>query len=133
MLTTAAFRLEGDETRTAAAVTARLGLAPTEAIEGGAPVSRRSPARRTGSLWLLSTGATAEPRELGDQLRRLLAVLEPVAEDLWELVGEGYHASWFCFVASQVTEHAVELDRPLLLRLLALPGDLLLDVCGDEE
>ena len=34
----------------------------------------------------------------------------------------------FCLVAS----HAAELDRGLLARLLSLPGELLLDVCGDE-
>jgi len=125
MLTSAAFRLEGS--RSAAAATARLGLVPTEAVEVGGP------GLRTHSLWLLSTGAASEPRELGDQLDRLLTVLEPVTRELFELVDAGYHASWFCFVASHATEHAVELDRALLSRLLALPGDLLLDVCGDEE
>jgi hypothetical protein len=29
------------------------------------------------------------------------------------------------------TEHAAEIDRDLMRRLLALPGDLWLDVCGD--
>ena len=29
------------------------------------------------------------------------------------------------------TEHAAELDRQTVQRLLALPGDLWLDVCGD--
>jgi hypothetical protein len=40
-------------------------------------------------------------------------------------------ANWCCWVASHATEHAVELDRPTLQRILALPGDLWLDVCGD--
>lgn len=132
MLTTAAFRIEGDASHPAAAVTARLDLTPTTTFEVGAPVSSRSSGRRTHSLWLLSTGAAAE-LELGDQLHRLLTVLEPVTRPLWELVEAGYRASWFCLVASHTTEHAVELDRPLLLRLLALPGDLLLDVSGDED
>ncbi|MEV6825320.1 hypothetical protein [Amycolatopsis sp. NPDC051102] len=41
-------------------------------------------------------------------------------------------ADWFCLAASQATEHAIELDRPLLRRLLAIPGDLLLDTMGDD-
>ncbi len=131
MLTMATFRLEGDGSRTAAAVTARLGLAPTEAVEIGAPVGRSSTHRST-SLWLLSTSTAAEQIELGVQLHRLLTVLEPVAQPLWELVDAGCHASWFCLIASHATEHAVDLDRQLLLRLLALPGDLLLDVSGDD-
>ncbi len=59
-------------------------------------------------------------------------MLEPVATPLWELVGAGYEANWYCWVASRAAEHAVKLDRVVLQRLLALPGDLWLDVCGDE-
>ena len=50
---------------------------------------------------------------------------------LWDLAGSGYEANWLCYVASHATEHAVELDRQTMQRLLALPGDLWLDVCGD--
>jgi hypothetical protein len=39
--------------------------------------------------------------------------------------------TWFCYIASHATEHAAELDRQTLQRLLALPGDLWLDVCGE--
>lgn len=38
---------------------------------------------------------------------------------------------WFCYIASHDAEHAAGLDRQTLQRLLALPGDLWLDVCGD--
>jgi hypothetical protein len=62
----------------------------------------------------------------------LLAALEPVAETLWKLDEAGCQANWYCWVASHTTEHAVELHRPLLQRLLALPGDLWLDVTGDD-
>jgi hypothetical protein len=34
--------------------------------------------------------------------------------------------------ASHATEHAAELDRQILQRLLALPGEPWLDICGDE-
>jgi hypothetical protein len=37
------------------------------------------------------------------------------------------------FGESHATEHAIEFDRPLLRRLLAMPGDLLLDVMGDDD
>ena len=67
--------------------------------------------------------------ELHVQLDRLLKVLEPVTSDLWDLVDAGYWANWWCFVGSHGTEHAVELDRELLARLLLLPVDLSIDAC----
>lgn len=70
---------------------------------------------------------------MAEHLGRLLGVLEPVAGALWELVDAGCEANWFCWVESHATEHAVEIDRQLMQRLLALPGDLWLDVCGDGE
>ena len=131
--TKATFRLGGrDAALTAAAVTQRLGLQPSQAFEAGTS-ARRSPHTRDYSLWLLSSSQQIERDvNLSEQLGRLLAVLEPVATPLWELVGAGYEANWYCWVASRATEHAVKLDRTVLQRLLALPGDLWLDVCGDE-
>jgi len=135
MLTKATFRLAGyDAALTAAAVTRRLGLQPANAFEADSPVSRRRAGRTRGySLWLITSSPDVEPdTEIADHLRRLLAILEPVAAPLWELARAGYEANWFCFAASHATEHAIELDRPTLRRLLALPGDLWLDVCGDD-
>lgn len=132
METRATFRLFGDATLTAAAVTQRLGIQPTRALEARDRVSDRSTATRGSSAWLLSSGHGIETgTELAAQLHRLLAVLEPVAAQLWDLVHAGYEANWFCYIASHVTEHAAELDRQTMRRLLALPGDLWLDVCGD--
>jgi hypothetical protein len=130
--TRATFRLCGDSGQTAAAVTRRLGIAPTRAFEAGDPVSSRSARPRGCSVWLLSSSPAIEDGiELSDQVHRLLAALEPVTAPLWELIHEGYEAAWFCYLASHATEHAAELRRPTLQRLLALPGDLWLDVCGD--
>jgi uncharacterized protein DUF4279 len=132
METTGAFRLSGDAGLTAAAVTHRLGIRPTRSFEAGAPVSSRSTGTHATSLWLLSSSSGIEDgTELTEQLHRLLAILEPVSAPLWELVHEGYEANWFCYIASHAAEHAAELDRTTLRRLLALPGDLWLDVCGD--
>jgi hypothetical protein len=55
-----------------------------------------------------------------------------VTAPLWELIHTGYDANWFCYIASHATEHAAELDRQTMQRILALPGDLWLDVCGDD-
>jgi len=82
---------------------------------------------------LTSSEAIEDGIELEDHLERLLALLEPHAGVLWALVAEGYEANWFCFVASDAAEHAVELGRGVLSRLLRLPGDLWLDVCGDSD
>lgn len=134
MQTTATFRLHGDSgLRTAAAVSSRLGLSPTRAEEAGWIRNPRRPRPRDASLWALDSSAEIETGvELAEQLHRLLDQLEPVKEQLWELANEGYQANWFCYVESNALEHAVELDRETLTRLLALPGDVRLDVCGDE-
>ena len=117
---------------TAAAVTERLGVDPTSAHEDGEAVSPRSSGVRRGSIWLLTSGEEIEDGiELEEQLERLLSALEPQSITLWALVAEGYKADWFCFVGSDAAEHAVELSRSLLSRLLQLPGDLLLDVSGE--
>jgi hypothetical protein len=134
MLTKVTFRLAGyDAGLTAAAVTRRLGLQPASAFEADTPVSRRRAQSTRGySLWLISSSPHIEPDvDLGVHLRRLLAILEPVTAPLWELAKAGYEANWYCFAASHATEHAIEFDRPTIQRLLALPGDLWLDVCGD--
>lgn len=132
METRATFRLAGDARLTAAAVTARLGIEPTRASEAGDPVSSRSGHCRDSSVWLLTSSPGIEDgTELAEQLHRLLVILEPVTGTLWDLVHEGYEANWYCWIASHAAEHAAELDRPTLQRLLALPGDLWLDVCGD--
>ncbi|WIX92788.1 DUF4279 domain-containing protein [Amycolatopsis sp. DG1A-15b] len=128
----ATFRLSGDQGGSAAAVTRLLGLEPTHSFEAGDRVGRRSAAIRRGSLWMLSSDLPSD-RELADHLHLLLDRLEPKAEALWQLTTQGYVADWFCLAASQATEHAIELDRPLLQRLLAVPGDLLLDVMGDDD
>lgn len=134
MLTKATFRLAGyDATLTAAAVTRRLGLQPASAFEADSPAARRrAPCARGYSLWLISSSPQIEPDvELGEHLRRLLAILEPVAAPLWELARAGYEANWYCFAASHAAERAIEFDRQILQRVLALPGDLWIDVCDD--
>jgi hypothetical protein len=130
--TRATFRLSGHAELTAAAVTRRLAIKPTRAFEAGDAVSSRSAGTRGFSLWLLSSSPEIEDgTELTEHLHRLLTILEPVTALLWELVHEGYEANWYCWIASHATEHAAGLGRPTLQRLLALPGDLWLDVCGD--
>jgi len=133
METTAAFRLSGNATLTAAAVTQRLGIEPTYAVEMGVPVSSRSAAIRQGSLWLLASSPAAETgTELAGHLHRLLVILEPATAPLGELVRVGYDANWLCYIAEPATEHAAELDRQTMQRVLALPGDIWLDVYGHD-
>lgn len=132
METTATFRLFGNGALTAAAVTRRLGIRPTRAFEPGDPVSSRSAYTRDRSLWLLNSAPGIQVgTELTEHLHRLLVILEPATAALWELAQNGYNANWFCYIASNAAEHAAELDRQTLRRILALPGDLWLDVCGD--
>jgi len=40
---------------------------------------------------------------------------------------------WFCYIGSHPTEHAAELSRELMRRLLDLPGALLLDIYDDYD
>ncbi len=109
-------------------MTAVLGIEPSVAHEIGDPI------RRTGriydsSVWYLdSASGIEEGVELADSLHKLFDRVEAVAAMLWHLEGEGYSVNWPCILGSHGLEHAVELDRHTLQRLLALPGDLWLDV-----
>ncbi|WP_083715271.1 DUF4279 domain-containing protein [Amycolatopsis keratiniphila] len=132
MRTGATFRISGDHGGSATSVTRQLALEPSQAFEVGEPVGRRPGTVRRVSLWLLSSDLPPGG-ELADHLHWLLDRLEPKADAVWQLISEGYVADWFCLAASHATEHAIELDRPLLRRLLTLPGDLLLDVMSDDE
>jgi len=97
-------------------------------------VGRRSPRRTKEGLWSITSAADVQDDvELGASLNVLLGRLEPVTDRLWQLHADGHLMDWFCFVGSHATEHAVELDRLVLTRLLALPGHLLLDVYPDGE
>jgi hypothetical protein len=134
MRTVATFRLIGAEQgHTASAATARLGVQPSRAYEAGTPVCPGSDKIREVSSWYLDSGGPAYSVALAAQLHRLLYVLEPVAAPVWELVKAGYWANWFCYLGSYPAEHAAELDRATLQRLLLLPGDLWLDVYDDYD
>jgi hypothetical protein len=116
----------------AAFVTQKLGIKPTAAIEA------RNRLGRPESMWSLGTRPEVhDEAELGSQvvpqLANLLAVLEPHADVLRELTDMGYRATWECQVESQTTHAVVDIDRQLLARLLALPGDLRLDVRGNDK
>ncbi|MBX9246399.1 hypothetical protein ICW40_16515 [Actinotalea ferrariae] len=78
-----------------------------------------------------SASGVAEEVELQEALGRVLDRLEPHAAELWRLVDDGYWANWSCYVGSHATEHTVEMGRPLMGRILQLPGDLWLDVYDD--
>ena len=87
MQTTATFRLFGDATLTAEAVTRRLGILPSRAFEVGARVSRRSQATRDSSAWLLTSSPGIEDATaLAEHLHRLLDDLVPVTAQLRDLV-----------------------------------------------
>jgi hypothetical protein len=131
MRCTATLRV-GSETVTAKEVTRRLGLTATKAFEADAPVSSRTATPRGASIWLLES-SLPDSAELADHLRALLDKVEPVADELAMLVSGGCWTDWFCFVESEATEHAVELDSELLRRLASLPGDLLIDACGGDD
>ncbi|PPK92574.1 uncharacterized protein DUF4279 [Kineococcus xinjiangensis] len=129
------FRLVGESGGSARAVTDRLGITPTGAVEVGHPIGTRRPDRlyEQSGWWLSSATSPEDGVELAEALHRVLNQLEPVAPLLWELVEQGYWANWFCHVGSHATEHAVELDRAFLTRLLGLPGELWLDIYGDDD
>jgi hypothetical protein len=64
-------------------VTRRLGMQATGAHEAGDPVGSRSEHTRGFSLWRLTSSPYIEAgTEIGEQLDRLLAILEPVTTPL---------------------------------------------------
>ena len=131
--TMATYRIVGAATElTAARVTSALEVSPTKSGERGERPTPRSPVAHA-SWWSLASGAEPDDAtELSTQLDRVLAKLTARREALWALADEGYEMDWSCYVGSHATEHAVELSRQLMERLLAIPGELLLDVYSDE-
>jgi hypothetical protein len=122
----------GEGGGTAARVSELLGLMPSDIVEAGELLRSQRPAEQ--SMWSLSSAQRAEDGvELASALGRVLDQLGPESEAVWALTREGYWANWFCYVGSSACEHAVELDRATLGRLLALPGELWLDVYPDGE
>lgn len=135
MRTLATYRLFGTDGRSAAHVTKRLGLQATVAHGVGDALGARPRAHRAAvaSWHLQSASKPEEGVELAQALTRVLDQLEPVGAVLHQLVEQGYSASWFCYVGSHALEHAVELDRRTLRRLVELPGDLLLDLYDEDD
>ncbi len=130
--TKATYSVFGDgASLTAERVTRALGIEPTRSRESGdlAAGNRRTAGR---SRWLLETAGPEDRVELSTQLEKLLAVLEPRSDKLWELSALGYEADWWCYVGSHAMEHAAELSRSLMSRLLSVPGELLLDFYEDS-
>jgi hypothetical protein len=112
-----------------------LGIQPSSAYEVGDPI-RRTGRTFDSSRWFLDSASDIEEGvELADSLTRLLDRVEEARSGLWQLEGEGYWVNWLCFVGSHALEHNVDLDRELLRRLLACPGELWLDVyeAGPED
>jgi hypothetical protein len=133
METMATYRISGTTAGlTAGRVTETLGLSPSKSWELGDRPMPRSPISPE-SRWFLSSSNEPEPDvELSTQFERVLASLAPRRKELWQLVEDGYRMDWFCYVGSHALEHAVRMDRRLLEQLLEVPGEVLLDVCGDE-
>jgi len=115
----------------AAHVTTSLGLAPTRYAEAGDPVRRGSSKIAENSGWILHSHVEGPGVEVDDSLGALLDLIEPKAHTLWQLEGEGYFVVWRCVAATNDLEHAIEIDRGNLRRLVDLPGVLRLDVYDD--
>ena len=129
----ATYRIEGAATAlTAARVTETLDLTPSSSWEIGERPAPRSPGARASRWSLSSCYGPASGVELSAQLDSLLAILHPRREQLWKLAGAGYEMDWFCFPGSYATEHPAVLSRQLLQGLLAIPGEILLDIYHDE-
>jgi Domain of unknown function (DUF4279) len=116
------------QTGTAAHVSEVLGIVPSYFHEVGDLIRNSERSYESSSWHLDSAQEIEEGVELADCLRQLLDRVEPAAASLWHLEGEGYRVSWPCILGTHTLEHSVELDRQTLQRLIALPGDLWLDI-----
>jgi hypothetical protein len=127
--TRAALAVQHDS-RTAAHVTATLGLEPTESFEAGDPYARDT-LTRAHSHWSLES--PAGDASLEEQLRALLDLVRPVGSALAALAAEGYRLTWTCFIEEHDGDGAVSLSSALLRDLGELPVDLWLDSFADTE
>jgi len=127
--------MTGADDLTALRISETTRIRPTYAHEVGGVVGNGTTGRRAAEMtWQVSWPEKA-PREV--ELAAAIDVvadrLLPVREVLWDLVGRGYVANWFCFIETSGLEHAVELERRSFEKLLTLPGGLWLDVYPDES
>jgi hypothetical protein len=117
-------------TGSAAAITERLGIEPTNAVEQGQ--RPRPTAKRVASMSQWSLETVEREGDLAEHLVELLDRVEPVRDRLVALVGNGYQLDWWCSVESIDTERAIELYPELLARLSAFPWPLLIDAWTAE-
>ena len=113
----------------AAEVTARLGIEPTDAHEAGDSRPRGVPFRE--ALWSLSTKADGNGA-LAEHLERLLEQVEHKHVELIALADDGFDKDWFCYVAVR-TNGGLELGVELIRRLAQVPIRLGLTFTGCES
>ena len=133
MESSATYRILGEyDAHTARHITEVLRMTPSTAHEAGDPIPRRPGHTYDRAAWHLETTPDCGP-ELADSIQELLVQLEPVSQQLWALEAEGYWCNWRCTIGARHTDHAAELDRDTQTRLLALPGELWLDVYSTDD
>ena len=115
----------------ARAVTARLGIEPSDSFEVGDSFSRGT-RPRTHSSWSLDSTVSKDGDDLEGHLRELLDVLLPLREPLANLATEGYTMNWWCFIGEEDGQGGVTLSDALLRDLAVLPASLALDIYAGE-
>lgn len=118
------------DTAPAADVTARLGLAPTDAHDRGEARPRNLPPWKH-KLWSLSSGPT-DAQTLAAHLDALLDLVEPAAKAIHGLAADGFRMDWFCCLDVEDGQGGEALDPALLRRLAELPIALSLDIYATE-
>ncbi len=63
--------------------------------------------------------------EFSVQFRRVLDVLLPRQEQLWQLNGDGYVMDLFCYLGAYAAEYAAKCSRDQMQDQLVIPGECL--------
>jgi hypothetical protein len=88
---------------------------------------------RKHAMWSISSSGSPEVGvEIYEQLHKLLDIIQPHADTLWSLANDGATCMICCYLGSAAYEHMAIIDRGTMNRLLLVPGDLWLDVYGEE-
>jgi hypothetical protein len=115
-------------------ISERMGLQPTNVVDKGAPISRRSldAGQRRHTTWELASGLP-DDADPAAHLDALLPLVEPRSSALRQIQRTGATAFWSCFVTAKPTGNLLWFEPEVLSRLGEVGAALEFDVYDSDD
>lgn len=120
------------------AVTAMLEIMPSSAHARGQPFPRRPERRRPTGAWVLES-SLPDTTVVDEQMRQLLAVLEPQEAGVRRVTARGWGVGFLCGFFLDRSQGTIDLDPDTVRRMAALGSGLAVyvfdmqDKAGEES